>query len=322
MKAIISTQYGTPDDLQLVDVDRPVPIDNEVLVKIHAASINFGDIALAKGEPFLIRFMGYGLFTPKHKILGTDIAGRVEAVGMNVTRFKPGDKVLTDIGGVGFGAFAEYVAVPENVLIRKPENTTFEQAAAVPQAAVVALQGLRDKGGIQARQHVLINGASGGIGPFAVQIAKAFDAEVTGVCSGRNIDMVLALGADHVIDYTREDFIRNNAHYDLILDIVANRPVSEYVNALKPGGAYVAVAFNATSLFFGPVISMFNGEKVVSLAHQPNTDDLAFIAHLLADGKVIPVIDRCYPLEVVPEAMRYVSEDSPQGKVVITVAQE
>lgn len=321
MQAIVSTQYGTPDHLRFDQVDTPTPGENEVRVKIHATSINFGDIALATGKPFLIRLMGYGLFSPKYPVFGTDIAGRVDAVGTNATRFKVGDRIFADVSEVGFGAFAEYVAVPEEVLVPIPDNISFEQAGAVPQAAVVALQGLRDKGGIKAGQHVLINGASGGIGPFAVQIAKAFATEVTGVCSARNAELVRSIGADHVIDYTREDFTRNKSRYDLILDIVANRSVGDYVSALKQGGAYVAVAFNATSLFLGPLLSTLKGKTVVSLAHKPKTHDLAFMAQLLADGKVTPVIDRCYPLSQVPEAMHYVSEGNPRGKVVITVTQ-
>ncbi len=321
MKAIVQKEYGPPDTLRLEEVDKPVPQEDEVLVKIQAASINFGDKALVKGEPILIRLMGYGLLKPKYAIPGGDMAGRVEAVGKNVKQFQPGDEVFADLGRCGFGAFAEYVAVPERELVSKPANVTFEQATAVPQAAVVALQGLRDKGNIQPGQQVLINGASGGVGSFAVQIAKAFGGEVTAVCSTRNADMVRSIGADHVIDYTRQDFTQSDQRYDLIFDIVANRSVSDYKQVLNPGGTYVACAFNPTALFLGPFISMTSDKKVTSLSHQPNHDDLVFMKELLETGKVIPFIDRCYPLEEIPEAMHYLETGQHRGKIVITIAQ-
>ncbi|MCA9951379.1 MAG: NAD(P)-dependent alcohol dehydrogenase [Anaerolineales bacterium] len=321
MKAMVYEKFGSPSDvLHLDEVEKPVPNDDEVLVNIQAASINFGDMALVKGEPFLIRLMGYGLLKPKHAIPGGDIAGLVEAVGKNVTQFQPGDEIFADLGRCGFGAFAEYVAVPEAELVSKPANMTFEQATAVPQAAIVALQGLRDKGHIQPGQMVLINGASGGVGSFAVQIVKALGGEVTAVCSTRNIDMVRSIGADHVIDYTQEDFTQGESHYDLIFDIVANRSVSDYKRALNPGGTYVACAFNPTSLFLGPFISMTSGKKVTALSHQPKVEDLNFMRKLLEDGKVVPVIDKCYPLNEVPEAMQYLEQGRHRGKVVIKVA--
>jgi NADPH:quinone reductase-like Zn-dependent oxidoreductase len=318
MKAMVYHTYGPPDVLKLEEVDKPIPGEDDVLVKVHAAAINFGDRALVKGEPFLVRLMGYGLFKPKHAIPGGDVAGRVEAVGKDVTRFQPGDEVFGDLGGQGFGAFAEYVAAPESAFVPKPANVSFEDAAAVCQAAVVALQGLRDKGQIRRGQEVLINGASGGVGTFAVQIAKALGAQVTGVCSARNLDLVRSIGADHVIDYRQEDFTQGERQYDLIFDIVANRSVSDYARALRPNGTYVACAFPPTALFLGPLISMTGSKKVTALSHQPNTEDLLFIGQLLETGKVVPVIDKRYPLGEVAEGMRHLETGHHRGKVVIT----
>ena len=313
MKAIVYTKYGAPEDvLELKEVEKPSPTDGKVLVKIFAASINWADEAAVRGKPFLVR-VTHGLLKPKNRILGTDIAGQVEAVGSNVKQFQPGDEVFGDIGGFGFGAFAEYVSVPENTLALKPANISYEEAAAVPQYAVVALQGLRDKGEIQSGQKVLINGASGGIGTFAVQIAKSFGAEVTGVCSTKNMDMVRSIGADHVIDYTKEDFTQKEQRYDLILDIVANRSVSDYARALSPNGRYVAVAFKPGAMFAR------NGDKkVIQLSHEPNVTDLAYMKELIEAGKVVPIIDRSYPLSKIAEAFQYY-EEGAQGKVVITM---
>jgi NADPH:quinone reductase-like Zn-dependent oxidoreductase len=319
MKAIVYHKYGPPDVLALEEVEKPTPTKDEVLIKVLAASVNYGDTVLVRGKPIISRMMGYGLLRPKYQILGTDIAGKVEAVGVNVKQFQPGDEIFGDIGGCGFGAYAEYVSVPENVLSLKPVNMTFEQAAAVPQAAVVALQGLRDQGQIQPGQKVLINGASGSIGTFAVQIAKSFGAEVTGVCSTRNLEMVSSIGADHVIDYTFEDFTQNEGSYDMILDIVANRSISDYTHALSLNGKYVAVAFNPSSLFLGSWISRREGKKVSSLSHRPNAKDLIFMKELIEAGKVVPVIDRFFPLGEVPEAVRYYGGGHRPGKVVITV---
>ncbi len=319
MKAIVHTKYGPPDLLELREVEKPIPGDGDVLVKIHAASINFGDKALVKGEPFLVRLMGYGLLKPKHAIPGGDIAGRVEAVGKNVKQFQPGDEVFGDIGECGFGAYAEFVAVSEDALALKPVNLTFEQAAAVPQAAVVALQGLRDKGQIQPGQKVLINGASGGVGTFAVQIARALGGEVTAVCSTKNLDLVRSIGADHVIDYTQADFTKGELRYDLIFDIVANRSVSDYMRVLTPQGNYVACAFNATSLFLGPFMSKKDGKKASSLVHKPNRKDLVFMKELLEAGKVEPVIDKRFPLSEVAAGMRWLGNGRHHGKVVITM---
>jgi len=315
MKAIVYEKYGPPDIvLQLKEVEKPTPRDNEVLVKIHAVSINYGDWAYVRGEPFLIRLIGAGLLKPKYKILGSDIAGRVEAIGRNVKQFQPGDELFGELAMHGWGGFAEYVSVPENALALKPANLTFEEAAAVPQAATVALHGLRDKGQVQPGQKVLINGASGGIGTFAVQIAKSFGAEVTGVCSTRNLDMVRSIGADHVIDYTQEDFTQNEGRYDRIIDIVANRSMSDYMRALSPEGNYVAVAFNPSAMF-----ARGGSKKAGPLAVKTNDKDLPFLKELIEAGKVVPVIDRRYPLSEVAEALRYYGERHSQGKVVITV---
>jgi NADPH:quinone reductase-like Zn-dependent oxidoreductase len=323
MKAIVCTEYGPPEVLHLKEVETPTPEDDEVLVQVHAASVNSADATMSKGEPFLARLWS-GPLKPKYPILGSDIAGRVEAVGKNVKRLQPGDEVLGDISGCGWGGFAEFVSAPEDLLALKPANLTFEQAAAVPQAAVVALQGLRDKGQIKSGQKVLINGASGGIGTFAVQIAKSFGAEVTGVCSTRNLDLVRSIGADHVIDYTQVDFTRNGQRYDLIFTVVSNHSIFDFKRALTPEGIYVG-SVNSTALIFqtmflGPFISMTENKKMVSLMAQANKEDLVFLNELLEAGKVVPVIDRRYPLSEVPDAVRYYEEGHAQGKVIIAVS--
>ncbi|NOX89985.1 MAG: NAD(P)-dependent alcohol dehydrogenase, partial [Calditrichaeota bacterium] len=315
--------YGAPDVLELKEVEKPTPKDNEVLVKVHAASVNYSDWALVRGKPFLVRLMTGGLLKPKYTILGKDIAGRVESVGINVKQFQPGDEVYGDLSDCGFGAFAEYVSVPEKSLALKPSNMTFGEAAAVPEAAVVALQGLRDKGKIQPGQKVLINGASGGIGTFAVQIAKSFGAEVTGVCSSRNLDMVHSIGADHVIDYTQEDFTKSGQRYDLILATAGYRSIFDYKRALSPEGIYVATGGSMAQIFqpmlVGPWISMIGSKKLTNLSNRPNRKDLAFLKDLIEAGKVVPVIDRRYPLSEAADALRYYGEGHARGKVVITV---
>jgi len=322
MKAIIYTKYGPPDVLKLKEVEKPILKDNEVLVKVHAASVNYSDWAFVRGKPFFIR-MYQGLLKPKNTILGADLAGRVEAVGRNVKQFQPGDEVFGDISECGFGGFAEYVSVPENALALKPTSMTFEEAAAVPQAAVVALQGLRNKGQIQPGQKVLINGASGGIGTFAVQIAKSFGAEVTGVCSTRNLDMVRSIGADQVIDYTQEDFTQNEQRYDLILATAGYRSIFDYKRALSPKGIYVSTGGSMAQTFqamlLGPFISMTGNKKMGALSARSNQKDLVFIKELIEAGKVVPVIDRRYTLSEVAEAIRYYEEGHAQGKVVITI---
>jgi NADPH:quinone reductase-like Zn-dependent oxidoreductase len=325
MRAIVYHTYGSPDVLKLEDVQKPVPQDDEVLIKVYATSVNAGDWHLLRAKPFLMRLMGYGLLKPKHTILGSDIAGRVEAVGRNVKQFQSGDEVFGNTAKSGFGGFAEYVSVPEKALVLKSTNISFEEAAAVPQAALTALQGLRDKGQIQAGQTVLIYGASGGIGTFAVQIAKAFGAEVTAVCSTRNLDIVRSIGADHVIDYTHEDFTRNGQRYDLILAVNGYHSIAEYKRALHPEGVYVMTGGSSAQMFqamlLGPVISRTGRQKMGNSAHTPNQKDLVFMKELLEAGKVKPVIDRRYPLSETAEAIRYLEEGHARGKVVITVDQ-
>ena len=319
MKAIVHEKYGKPEDaLKLINVEKPAPKDDEVLVKIYASSICWADNAIITGKPFLVRLTN-GLLKPKRLIPGIDISGKVEAVGKNVTRFKPDDDIFGDIGDFGFGAFAEYVCAPEDALALKPVNMSYEESAAVPQYAVVALQGLRDKGTIQQGQKVLINGASGGVGTYAVQIAKSFGAEVTGVCSSKNLDMVRSIGADHVIDYTKEDFTTTGKKYDLILDIVANRSIFDYTGALSSKGSYVAVAFKASVMFVGPFISMTGSKRLIQLSHKPNSEDLIFMKELIESGKVVPVIDSKFPLSRVTEAVKHFKEGNPSGKIVITV---
>ena len=325
MKAIVYEKYGPPDVLQLKEVEKPTPKDDEVLIKVHAASANPADWHLLRATPFLAR-LAVGLLKPKYKILGSDIAGRVDAVGRNVKQFHPGDEVFGDRFACGWGGFAEYVAVAENRIALKPANVTFEEAAAVPLAAFTALQGLRDKGQIQSGQKVLINGASGGVGTFAVQIAKSFGAEVTGVCSTRNLDMVRSIGADHVIDYTQEDFTKNGQTYDLIYCAVGNRSAADYKRALNPNGICVVAGFTTMShmlfqvVFLGAWVSMTGGKKIGAFGTvRPNKEDLVFIKELLETGKVVPVIDRRYPLSETAEAIRYLEEGHAKGKVVITV---
>lgn len=323
MKAIVYHNYGSPDVLKLEEVQKPTPKADEVLVKIHAAATAAGDWHLLRADPFLVRLM-YGLFTPKYKILGADVAGQVEAVGRNVTQFQPGDEVFGDLSLCGFGAFAEYVAAPERVLALKPSNLTFDEAAAVPVSAVTALLGLRE-GKIQAGQRVLINGASGGVGTFAVQIAKAFGAEVTAVCSTSKVEMVRALGADHVIDYTKEDFTKNGERYDLILAANGYQPLSAYQRALTPQGRYVMTGGSTAQMFeamlLGSWRSKKGGQKLGNILVKPSQKDLQLMKELIEAGKMKPVIDRRYPLSGVPDAIRYVEAGHAKGKVVITVAQ-
>ena len=326
MKAIVYTQYGSPDMLQLKEVEKPTPRDNEVLLKVYATSVNAGDLHVLRADPFLIRLMGYGLLKPKNKILGAAIAGRIEAIGGNVKQFQLGDDVFGDLSESGKrGGFAEYVCASADALVLKPSRLSFEEAAAVPVAAVTALQGLRDKGHIQAGQKVLINGASGGVGTFAVQIAKSFGAEVTAVCSTSNVDAARSMGADHVIDYTKEDFTQNGQHYDLIVAANGNRSISEYKRALRPNGTYVVTGGSKKqtyqAMLLGPWISMTGTKKMGNLMAKPNTKDLGFVKELLEAGKVIPVIDRRYPLSETAEALRYLEAGRARGKVVITVGQ-
>jgi NADPH:quinone reductase-like Zn-dependent oxidoreductase len=325
MKAIVHERYGPPDVLQLKEVEEPTPKDNGALVKVHGAAINAGNLFMVSGKPFLSR-MSSGLMKPKHLNPGSDVAGRVEAVGKNVTKFMPGDEVFADNYECGCGTYAEYVCVPEHVLAPKPANITFVEAAAAPQAALVALQGLRNVGQIQAGQKVLITGASGGNGTFAVQIAKAFETEVTGVCSTRNIELVRSIGADHVIDYTLEDFAQNGEQYDLIIAMAGYRPLQDYRRALRPGGIFVWAGGPLKGLFeamaLGPWVSRKGNKKLTNLSHKRNQDDLMFMAGLMEAGKVKPVIDRCFPLEETAEAFRHYEAGHMQGKVVITVVED
>ena len=320
MKAMVFTKYGTPDVLELKEVDKPIPRDDEVLIKVCAVSINDWDWNLLQGIPFINRLL-YGLLKPKKKILGSDIAGRIEAVGKNVDQFQPGDEVFGDLSG-DWGGFAEYVCARENALALKPAGMTFDEAAAIPQAAMLAIQGLRDKGQIQQGQKLLINGAGGGVGTFAVQIAKLYGVEVTGVDSSGKLDMLSSMGFDQVIDYTQEDFTKNGQCYDLILDVKTNRSIFDYARALSPNGIYVTVGGSMARLFqaliLGPWISMISKKKIRIVGLKPNKD-LAYMNELFEAGKVKPVIDGPYKLSEVPEAIRYFGEGNHKGKVVITL---
>jgi NADPH:quinone reductase-like Zn-dependent oxidoreductase len=325
MRAIVYRTYGSPDVLKLEEVEKPTPKDDEVLIKVSAASVNALDWHLLRADPFLAR-LNMGLLKPKHQILGADVAGRVEAVGRNVKQLRPGDEVFGDIFESGLGGFAEYVSAQEEAWVLKPANLSFDEAAAVPVAALTALQGLRDKGQIQPGQKVLINGASGGVGTFAVQIAKALGAEVTAVCSTRNVDMVRSLDADQVIDYTKEDFTKSGHQYDLILAANGYHPILDYKRALSPKGRYVMTGGSMAQFFqaiiLGPVISMTGSKKMGNFLATANHNDLLFIKELLEDSKIVPVIDKRYPLSEVAEAIRYLEEGHAKGKVVITVDQD
>ncbi len=305
--------------MQLMEVAKPVPKDDEVLIKIHAASVNPFDLHLMRGKPIFVRLIG-GLFKPKRKIPGTDIAGRVEAVGKNIKQFHPGDDVF---GAKGGGGFAEYGCALEDKLVLKPTNITFEDAAAVTVAAITAFQGLRDKGQIQPGQRVLVDGASGGVGTFAVQIAKSFGAEVTAVCSSRNVETARSIGADHVIDYTQADFTKNGQHYDLILAANAHHSIFDYRRALSPKGIYVMAGGGGVQMLqvmlLGPLLSMIGSKKMCFISAKIKDQDLVFLRDLLEAGKVVPVIARCYPLSRAAEAFRYLAEGHAQGKIVITV---
>ena len=322
MKAIVFSRYGSPDVLELTDVEKPAVGDDGVLVRVRAASVNPLDWHGMRGQPYLMRMSG-GVRRPKENELGVDVAGEVEAVGKNVTQYRPGDEVF----GVRSGAFGEYVrGTEESTLVPKPGGMTFEQAAAVPVAGMTALQGLRDKGQLQPGQHVLINGASGGVGTFAVQIAKAFGAEVTGVCSTANLEMVRSIGADHVIDYTREDFTKSGQKYDLILDIAGSRPLSSCRRVMTPSGTFVVVGGPggrwirpADRALKAILMNRFVSQRMLPFLSHASKDDLLVLKELIEAGKVTAVIDRTYPLSETPEAVRYVEQGHARGKVVITV---
>ena len=321
MKAIVYYKYGSPDVLKLEEVEKPTPKDDEVLVKIHAASVNAYDWHFLTADIFLIRLMAGGLLRPKNPRLGGDIAGRVEAVGKNVQQFRPGDEVF---GGIGHGGFAEYAVATERRLALKPTNLSFEAAAAVPVAALTALQGLRDCGKIQAGQKVLINGAAGGVGTFAVQIAKAFGAEVTAVCSTRNMEQARTLGADQVIDYTKENFTQSGRQYDLIFAANGYHSLAAYKRALTPKGMYVMAGGKPAQLFEGMLLANWlsekDGRKLGGVAAKIDQKDLLTLKELLEAGKIVPAIDKRYPLNEVPEALRYLGTGHARGKIVISVA--
>jgi NADPH:quinone reductase-like Zn-dependent oxidoreductase len=329
MKAVVYTRFGPPDVLEIRDIKKPVPSDDQVLIKVRAASVNPYDWHFIRGTPYIMRMMMVGMRKPKDPRIGVDYAGTVEAVGKNVTQFKPGDAVF----GNRSGAFAEYVcARADRAIALKPANITFEQAASVPVAGLTALQGLRDKGKVQPGQKVLINGASGGVGTFAVQIAKTFGADVTGVCSTRNVDLVRSLGADHVIDYTKEDFSKGDERYDVILDNVGTQPLSGFRRVLKPNGICVMIGGGGPNegKWVGPMarpikamlMSPFISQKIGMMMAQGNKDDLTILADLMQSGKVTPVIDKTYPLSQIADAIRYLEQGHARGKVVITVAQD
>ena len=322
MKAAVYHKYGSPDGIKVTEVPKPVPKEDEVLIRIHAASVNAYDWHLLRAKPFFTRFIS-GLFRPKNKILGADIAGTVESPGK---RFHPGDEVFGCLescgkGGLAAGGFAEYVCAKESVLALKPSCTSFEEAAALPMAAISALQGLRDQGQIKSAQHVLINGASGGVGTFAVQIAKAYGAEVTGVCSPDSLEMVRSLGANSVIDYTAEDFVENERQYDLILDVAASRSVKDYRHSLKSGGICVVVGFSTIGHMLSVSLSSKrDGKRIgVLVANNKNGADLLALDALLESGKLKAIIDSCYPLSKAAEAIRHVEIGHPKGKVIITI---
>jgi len=316
MNAIVQNDYGSTSVLKLKEVDNPVVKEKDVLVRVHAAALNAGDVFSMRGSPWLARF-SVGFPKPKNYILGWDMAGRIQEVGNKVTQFKPGDEVY----GSCSHTLAEYVCAAEDKFAMKPANLSFEQAAAVPSAAITALQGLRDVGKLQPGQKVLINGASGGVGTFAVQIAKAFGAEVTGVCSTRNVDMVRSIGADHIFDYTQEDFTQSGQRYDLILDNVANRSFSDLRRVLTPQGIIIPNSGHGgmSYVFKAYLLSPFMHQQGSPFMSTPNHEDLVVLKELIEADKITPVMDRTYPLSETPDAFRYLEEDHARGKVVITV---
>jgi len=318
MKAITYQQYGTPEVLQLREVEKPQPKENEVLVRVVAASINRADWQLLTGTPFPVRLMA-GLFRPKNQILGADVAGVVEQVGENVKQFESGDEVFGDLSATGFGAFAAYAVTTEDKLCRKPSNLTFEESAALPMAAVTALQGLRDKGALQAGQKVLINGASGGVGTFALQIAKSFGAEITAVCSTPKVDTAYSLGANHVIDYTKDNFTIGPKRYDLIFDVVSNHSVSAINRVLHRNGRYVTTAFSTGVLFRGPWVARKENKKMINLLASSNQADLQVIKEMVEAGKLTPVIARSFSLSEVPDALCEMGKGRAKGKMIVKI---
>ncbi|MFD0671126.1 NAD(P)-dependent alcohol dehydrogenase [Cohnella sp. GCM10027633] len=321
MKAMVYHAYGSPEVLQIKEVDVPSPKEDEALIEIHAASVNSWDWDLLRGRPYLTRLGA--LRKPRYTILGADVAGRVVAVGAAVRRFRPGDEVFGDISGSGWGGFAEYVSVRESTLTPMPSGLSFEQAAAIPQAAVLALQGMRDKGNLRTGHQVLINGAGGGVGTFAIQYAKLLGAEVTGVDSLEKLDMLRSIGADHVLDYRKDDFTAIGRQYDLILDVVGTRSAFAVKRALKSGGTYVMVGGTMSrilqALIASPLTSWLEKKKLTLLLHKPNHGDQLVWKELVESGRIVPVIDRQYPLSDAAEAIRYLGEGRAQGKVVVRI---
>jgi NADPH:quinone reductase-like Zn-dependent oxidoreductase len=322
MEAIVYSEFGSTENFKLQEVEKPGPKDNEVLIKIHAASINSWDWDMVCGRPLLYRLL-FGLFKPKYNIIGCDVAGTVEATGKNVSHLKVGDEVFGDVSPCGFGAFAEYVCASENLIALKPINASFEEAAAIPQGAVLALQSLNHKADLKPGNHILINGAGGCMGPFVLQLAKLKGVTVTCVDAALKLNMLSTLGADHVIDYMQEDFTKNGKLYDLIIEPVANRSIFEYKNSLAPNGNYVIVGGKVRrifqTLFVGSLISMFTNRKMRILAHRPNTNDLYVLKELFEAGKLKSIIDKTFPLHEIPKALQYYGSGNAIGKVVITV---
>lgn len=323
MKAIVYTEYGTPDNFQLKEVDKPVIKENEVLLKVYASSINSWDADMLKGKPFLVRLIG-GLFKPQKKILGADVAGVIEAVGNMITDFKPGDEVFGDIAGAGFGGFAEYVAVPAKLLAKKMPKMSFEQAAALPQAGLLALQGLRYKKPLQEGQHLLINGAGGGVGPIALQYAKSIGAYVTCVDRKEKFYMLRSLGADELIDYRQTDYTRTGRQYDYILDVIAHKRTTDYWRALKPAGVFTMIGGSMTGLLFQmmlvqPVLSIFRQKKLGIMGYRVSQEGLNELSLLFEENKITPIVDKVFLLEETADAFRYFLKGNFKGKVVISV---
>jgi NADPH:quinone reductase-like Zn-dependent oxidoreductase len=325
MKAIVYTQYGSPDVLELKEVDKPVPKENEVLIKIVASSVNEWDNGLISGKGLLTRLLG-GLFKPKNKILGADVAGVVEAAGSNIKNFKPGDEVFGDIAGAGFGAFAEYVCAPEKMLAKKSPKMSFEQAAALPQAGLLALQGLRYKKSLQSGQHVLINGAGGGVGPIALQYAKSIGAMVTCVDREEKFDKLRSIGADEWIDYRKTDYTKTGIQYDYILDVTARRSVSDYKRALKPGGVFSMIGGSmgwllVQMMLIQPLLSKFSNKRLGIMGYRVTSEGLTELSQLFEAGKISPLIDRRFPLAATADAFRYYQQGTFTGKIIINNAQ-
>lgn len=323
MKAIVYTEYGTPDNFQLKEVDKPAIKENEVLLKVYASSINSWDWDLLKGKPFLVRLIG-GLFKPKNKILGADVAGVIEAVGSRVTDFKTGDEVFGDIAGRGFGGFAEYAAVPQKLLVKKPASMSFEQAAALPQAGLLALQGLRYKKPLQQGQYLLINGAGGGVGPIALQYAKSIGAHITCVDKKEKFDMLRSLGADELLDYRDADYTQTGKQYDYILDVIAHNSAADYKRALKPGGVFAMIGGSMGGLLFQmmllqPLFSAFRNKKLGIMGYRVSQEGLNELSLLFEENKITPIIDKVFPLEETADAFRYFGEGNFKGKIVISV---